>query len=120
MLANLLRCTCIYMYLLVYAACVGTRQVAIYLPITVLVCAASRIVVEWQFTYLHVHVHVHVCTTCTNVNCAASRIRGRVAGVPFEKFHKHSSEIIRAGVFGWDGAGKIKNRLAFGANNLVS
>lgn len=51
---------------------------------------------------------------------SASKIRGSVAGIPFEKFHKYSSEIIRAGVFGNDEHGKLKDRLLFPANNLVS
>jgi major vault protein len=50
----------------------------------------------------------------------ASRIRGAVAGIPFEKFHKYSSEIIRAGVFGCDEHGKMRDQLVFSANNLVS
>ena len=43
-----------------------------------------------------------------------------MAGIPFEKFHKYSSEIIRAGVFGRDEEGKLRDRLVFTANNLVS
>lgn len=50
----------------------------------------------------------------------ASRIRGTVAGIPFENFHKYSSEIIRAGVFGRDEHGKLRDCLVFTANNLVS
>jgi major vault protein len=49
----------------------------------------------------------------------ASRIRGAVAGIPFESFHKYSSEIIRAGVFGRDEHGKLRERLVFSANRLV-
>ncbi|CAI8049163.1 Major vault protein [Geodia barretti] len=49
----------------------------------------------------------------------ASKIRGAVAGIPFEKFHKYSSEIIRAGVFGRDEHGKLRDQLVFPANNLV-
>lgn len=45
----------------------------------------------------------------------ASRIRGAVASVPFEQFHKYSTEIIRTGVFG-----KKAKELLFSANNLVS
>ncbi len=50
----------------------------------------------------------------------ASRIRGAVAAVPFEQFHKYSTEIIRAGVFGKakDGGG-FREELVFSANNLV-
>ena len=50
----------------------------------------------------------------------ASRIRGAVAAVPFEQFHKYSTEIIRAGVFGKDKDGNIREELSFRANNLVS
>lgn len=49
----------------------------------------------------------------------ASRIRGRVAGIPFEQFHKYSAEIVRAGVFGKDAEGMIRRELVFPANNLV-
>ena len=51
---------------------------------------------------------------------AASKIRGAVAGIPFEQFHKYSSEIIRVGVFGKGEDGKVREELAFAANNLVS
>ena len=50
----------------------------------------------------------------------ASRIRGTVAAIPFEQFHKYSAEIIRTGVFGKDKDGKFKKELVFEANNLVS
>ena len=51
----------------------------------------------------------------------ASRIRGAVASVPFEQFHKYSIDIIRAGVFGRNkDSGKLKDELVFSANNLVS
>ena len=30
----------------------------------------------------------------------ASKVRGKVASIPFEQFHKHSAEIITAAVFG--------------------
>lgn len=50
----------------------------------------------------------------------ASRIRGAVAAVPFEQFHKFSTEIIRAGVFGKNKDGSFKEELVFKANNLVS
>jgi len=49
----------------------------------------------------------------------ASRVRGAVAGVSFDAFHKNSAKIICAAVFGTDDTGKIKNRLFFPANNLV-
>lgn len=50
----------------------------------------------------------------------ASRIRGTVAAIPFEQFHKYSAEIVRTGVFGKDKDGKFKEELMFEANNLVS
>jgi len=49
----------------------------------------------------------------------ASRIRGAVAGVPFEVFHKYSTDIIRTGVFGKTDS-LHKEELVFKANNLVS
>ena len=50
----------------------------------------------------------------------ASRIRGTVAAIPFEQFHKYSAEIVRTGVFGKDKDGKFNKELMFEANNLVS
>jgi major vault protein len=49
----------------------------------------------------------------------ASRIRGAVAAVSFDHFHKESARIIRSSVFGLDENQKVKNRLAFEANSLV-
>ena len=43
-----------------------------------------------------------------------------VASVPFEQFHKFSSDIIHAAVFGKDSEGKVRKELLFTANNLVS
>ncbi|CAH8487994.1 unnamed protein product [Heterobilharzia americana] len=48
----------------------------------------------------------------------ASRVRGTVASVHFDDFHKNSSRIIRASVFGLDEAGKIRDRFVFPQNNL--
>ena len=59
-----------------------------------------------------------MCILCLAPSIA-SKIRGAVAGIPFEKFHKYSSEIIRAGVFGRDEHGKLRDQLVFPANNLV-
>ena len=42
----------------------------------------------------------------------ASRVRGAVSAQTFEKFHHHSSEIIKEAVFG------KQNTLLFPANNL--
>ncbi|XP_078484853.1 major vault protein isoform X1 [Ciona intestinalis] len=49
----------------------------------------------------------------------ASRIRGAVASVSFDDFHKNSSRIIRSSVFGIDDKGKVKDRFEFPQNRLV-
>lgn len=49
----------------------------------------------------------------------ASRIRGTVAQVQFDEFHKNSAKIIRASVFGVDENGKVKGTFLFPQNNLV-
>ena len=49
----------------------------------------------------------------------ASKIRGAVASIPFEQFHKYSADIIRAGVFSKDKNGDLRSELNFEANNLV-
>ncbi|XP_065891500.1 major vault protein-like isoform X2 [Dysidea avara] len=49
----------------------------------------------------------------------ASRVRGAVAGVQFDDFHKNSARIIRTSVFGLDDNQKVRNRFEFPANNLV-
>ena len=49
----------------------------------------------------------------------ASRVRGTVAGVQFDDFHKNSARIIRSSVFGLDDKGKVRNRFDFPANSLV-
>ncbi|CAF0946336.1 unnamed protein product [Didymodactylos carnosus] len=50
----------------------------------------------------------------------AAKIRGAVAGVNFDDFHKNSARIIRASVFGLEkGTTKINNRFVFPQNNLV-
>lgn len=46
----------------------------------------------------------------------ASRVRGAVAGVSFDQFHKDSSNIIKRSVFG---SGDEHRELRFSANNLV-
>eukprot|EP01114_Cavostelium_apophysatum_P021310 TRINITY_DN73_c0_g1_i1.p1 TRINITY_DN73_c0_g1~~TRINITY_DN73_c0_g1_i1.p1 ORF type:complete len:827 (-),score=291.69 TRINITY_DN73_c0_g1_i1:101-2581(-) len=48
----------------------------------------------------------------------ASRVRGAVAGVSFDAFHKNSAKIICSSVFGTDENGNIKNRLFFPSNNF--
>ena len=50
----------------------------------------------------------------------ASRIRGKVAQVPFDEFHRYSTTIIKKAVFGVDDKGNIKRKLRFQANHLVS
>lgn len=49
----------------------------------------------------------------------ASRVRGTVAGVQFDDFHKNSARIIRSSVFGLDDKGKVRDRFDFPANCLV-
>ncbi|XP_022093212.1 major vault protein-like isoform X2 [Acanthaster planci] len=49
----------------------------------------------------------------------ASRIRGAVAGVAFDDFHKNSAKIIRASVFGLDENLKVKESFRFPQNNMV-
>merc|ERR1712164_86196 len=48
-----------------------------------------------------------------------SRVRGAVAGVTFDVFHKNSAKIIRASVFGMNEQGKVGDHFCFKANNLV-
>ncbi|XP_029462852.1 major vault protein [Rhinatrema bivittatum] len=49
----------------------------------------------------------------------ASRIRGAVASVQFDDFHKNSNRIICSSVFGFDEAAKIRNSFCFPQNSLV-
>ncbi|KAF6041169.1 MVP [Bugula neritina] len=49
----------------------------------------------------------------------ASRVRGAVAGVPFDEFHKNSAKIIRCSVFGLDENMKVKDQFYFNQNNLI-
>jgi major vault protein len=49
----------------------------------------------------------------------ASRIRGTVAGVQFDDFHKNSAQIIRESVFGLDANQHVHKRFVFSQNNLV-
>lgn len=49
----------------------------------------------------------------------ASRVRGAVAGVQFDDFHKNSAKIIRSSVFGFDDNRKVRDRFMFPQNNLV-
>lgn len=49
----------------------------------------------------------------------ASQVRGAVAGVSFEQFHRQSAQIIREAVFGSDEGGSLREEFRFSANNLV-
>jgi major vault protein len=53
-------------------------------------------------------------------SCIASRVRSSVASVEFDKFHKHSAEILRRAVFGVDqDTDQPKKTLKFKSNRLV-
>ena len=62
------------------------------------------------------HVPDFVGDACKAV---ASRVRGAVAGVKFDDFHRNSARIIRAAVFGVDDTDHIGNSFLFDANGLV-
>jgi major vault protein len=49
----------------------------------------------------------------------AARVRGAVAAVSFDQFHKNSARLIRVAVFGEDENKKVRNRFVFTANQLV-
>jgi len=49
----------------------------------------------------------------------ASRVRGAVAGVSFDAFHRNSAKVIRQAVFGADEGGKIRSEFHFSANDLA-
>ena len=49
----------------------------------------------------------------------ASRVRGAVAQVQFDDFHKNSARIIRTSVFGLDDNNKVRGSFKFPANSLV-
>jgi major vault protein len=49
----------------------------------------------------------------------ASRVRGAVASVNFDAFHKSSAKVIRSAIFGSAEAENEKSRFLFPANNLV-
>eukprot|EP00732_Lithocolla_globosa_P001693 Lithocolla_globosa_v1_NODE_903_length_3103_cov_38.322507.p1 type:complete len:871 gc:universal NODE_903_length_3103_cov_38.322507:349-2961(+) len=48
----------------------------------------------------------------------ASRVRGAVAAVAFDDFHKHSASIIRTAAFGLDSDQQPRGRLTFSSNTL--
>jgi len=49
----------------------------------------------------------------------ASRVRGAIASVTFDAFHKNSARVIRQAVFGADDGGVERNNFLFTSNNLV-
>lgn len=49
----------------------------------------------------------------------ASRVRGAVAGVQFDEFHRNSAKIIRQAVFGEDEQGRIRDEFRMTTNQLV-
>lgn len=48
-----------------------------------------------------------------------SRIRGAVAAVPFDVFHKNSARIIRVACFGMDKDGRVRDSVRFPQNRLL-
>lgn len=48
----------------------------------------------------------------------ASKVRGEVASINFEQFHKLSARHIRKAIFGLDKDGKISDKIIFTNNNL--
>ena len=62
------------------------------------------------------HVPDFVGDACKAI---ASRVRGAVAGVKFDEFHRNSAKIIRAAVFGLDESGHIGDIFRFATNGLV-
>ncbi|HIK12658.1 MAG TPA: colicin uptake protein [Oscillatoriaceae cyanobacterium M33_DOE_052] len=57
-----------------------------------------------------------VDTACKAI---ASRVRGAVASVSFDEFHRNSARIIRQAVFGLDDQGHVRDEFRFRTNNLV-
>jgi len=49
----------------------------------------------------------------------ASRVRGAVAQVAFDDFHKNSARCIRSSVFGFDEKDKVRSNFTFTQNKLV-
>ena len=48
----------------------------------------------------------------------ASKVRGLVAGINFEQFHKLSARHIRSAIFGLDSEGKVHDFYEFTNNSL--
>lgn len=49
----------------------------------------------------------------------ASKVRGEVASISFEQFHKFSARHIRKAIFGLDSEGKVNEFYRFDTNRLV-
>ncbi|XP_009467086.1 PREDICTED: major vault protein, partial [Nipponia nippon] len=49
----------------------------------------------------------------------ASRVRGAVAAVTFDDFHKNSNRLICSAVFGFDDGGRLRQQVRFAPNGLV-
>ncbi|ESO97274.1 hypothetical protein LOTGIDRAFT_214098 [Lottia gigantea] len=49
----------------------------------------------------------------------ASRVRGAVAQVQFDDFHKNSAKIIRSALFGFDEKNKVRDKFTFPQNSLA-
>jgi len=84
-----------------------------------------RLIYSWQFLFDRndvesitklFQVKDFVGDCCKSI---ASRIRGTVSMSNFDNFHKESSSIVQAGVFGLDHEKKLKKPLKFKANNLI-
>ena len=71
----------------------------------------------FMFIVNDINPYWHLCVSFILI---ASKVRGKVASIPFEQFHKHSAEIITAAVFGKNPDGKVNSEVVFSANNLVS
>ncbi|XP_013397805.1 major vault protein alpha-like [Lingula anatina] len=48
-----------------------------------------------------------------------SRIRAQVAQIPFDQFHRHSAQIIKTAVFGYNKEGNVNEVLVFPSNSMV-
>ena len=48
----------------------------------------------------------------------ASKVRGEVAALSFESFHKLAARHIRKAIFGLDKEGKVQDRIVFQNNSL--
>lgn len=62
------------------------------------------------------HVRDFVGNVC---NTLAALVRGKIAGITFEDFHRESARFIRKSIFGVDEHDKIRDRFEFPENSLV-